>query len=140
MAANTTHKFPSDRDLLDTSIRPTKRRKRTMRWLVATAGIGIIASVAVLTSLAKPTEATTTDPVDTALEILPDEVFAVAPTDLTQIIKVVGSLSPARRVDLSARVSGIVQAVSTMTGEAIKAGAELISIDVEDLGLQASFR
>ena len=139
MMADINHKTPGEPALLKTSSASTRRPKRTVRWLVASAWTaGAIVSVAVLvgmTSVAKPPEVTLTDPVDTVLEILPGEVFAVAPTDLAQTIRVVGSLSPARRVDLSAQVSGTVQAVSVRTGETISAGAELVRIDVEYLDL-----
>ena len=51
-------------------------------------------------------------------------------------IEAAGVGLPVRRVDLSARVSGTVLSVSARTGETVKAGADLVSIDVEDLDLQ----
>lgn len=139
MSLNSIHRHPADQGPLRAAYRRVGPLKRVLGWLVLSTGAAaVIVGIAMTMATASTSEPVDTLPAkqpDRAFEILPSEVFAVERTDLVETISVVGTLSPVRRVDIAAQVSGMVHSVAARPGEAIQSGAELVTIDVQDLAL-----
>lgn len=66
-----------------------------------------------------------------------DEWEAARPRTLRRTVKVIGTLGPARRADLSAEASGRVEAVLARAGDAVREGDLLVQVGVERLSLEA---
>ena len=61
------------------------------------------------------------------------EWTTVEPQTLRRTIKVIGTLQPSRRAELSAETAGQVEAVLARSGDAVEEGALLVQVDVEGL-------
>lgn len=69
------------------------------------------------------------------LQLGPAEVTTLAPLTLRRTVKVIGTLSPARRADLAAETAGQVEEVLVRPGDAVAQGDVLLRLDEERLGL-----
>lgn len=69
------------------------------------------------------------------LQLNADEWTRLEPVTLRRTVKVIGTLQPSRRVDLSAEAAGQVESVGVRPGDAVTEGQVLVQIDVERLGL-----
>ncbi|NPD17033.1 efflux RND transporter periplasmic adaptor subunit [Xinfangfangia sp. D13-10-4-6] len=67
------------------------------------------------------------------MQLLPSELYTVAPGTLSDTVQVTGSLVPARALSIPAEVSGRIDSVKFRVGEQVAEGAELATIDVETL-------
>ncbi len=76
------------------------------------------------------------------MQVNPDEYVTISPQTLERAIKVIGTLQPSRKAELSSQTGGLVEAVNVRPGDAVKAGDVLVQVDVErltlDLDLQRS--
>ncbi|TNC72616.1 efflux RND transporter periplasmic adaptor subunit [Rubellimicrobium roseum] len=70
-----------------------------------------------------------------AVQIDDDEWAVLEPETLRRTVRVIGTLQPYRRVDLSAETGGRVEEVAVRPGDAVTAGQVLVQVDVERLGL-----
>jgi membrane fusion protein (multidrug efflux system) len=64
------------------------------------------------------------------------EYGIVLQRDLDRRIKVIGTINPARRADLSAQTGGLVEAVNFRPGDRVAEGNVLVQVDVERLTLE----
>jgi RND family efflux transporter MFP subunit len=64
------------------------------------------------------------------------EYATIAPRDLDRRIRVIGTINPARRADLSAQTGGLVEAVGFRPGDRVARGDLLVQVDVERLTLE----
>jgi RND family efflux transporter MFP subunit len=64
------------------------------------------------------------------------EIVVVEPLTLRRSVRVIGSLEPARRAELSAETAGRVEEVLGRPGDPVAAGAPLLRIDVERLTIE----
>lgn len=62
-----------------------------------------------------------------------DEWATLAPQDLRRTVRVIGTLTPARRADLAAEASGQVEAVLARPGDRVAEGQVLAQVDVQRL-------
>lgn len=76
------------------------------------------------------------------MQVNPDEYVDIAPQTLERAIKVIGTLQPSRKAELSSQTGGLVEAVNVRPGDTVKAGDVMVQVDVErltlDLDLQRS--
>lgn len=72
---------------------------------------------------------------DSPIQINDDEWAIVEPQTLRRTVKVVGSLAPARRVDLAAQTAGQVETVAARPGDRVAAGDVLVQVGVDRLAL-----
>jgi len=70
------------------------------------------------------------------MQINPAEYGTLAPRDLDRRIKVIGTINPARRADLSAQTGGLVEAVNFRPGDRVVQGDVLVQVDVERLTIE----
>ncbi len=114
-------------------------KKRRWPWLVLAvlvvggAGGYVYAKQAGLLP-APPVEAATEEPVRESLtQLAPYEITTIAPTTLSETLRVTGSLAPTRDVHLSAEVSARLTEVNVRAGDAVSEGELLASFDVDQL-------
>jgi RND family efflux transporter MFP subunit len=72
-------------------------------------------------------------PAELIVRLAPFEVTEVAPGDLSETLRVTGSLTPSRQVHLSAEVSARLLDVTVREGDSVKEGALLAQFDVVSL-------
>lgn len=65
------------------------------------------------------------------------ETVTVERGDITEVVSATGSINPASQIDLQFTAAGRVTAVNIKTGDSVKAGQVLISLDSSDLFFQA---
>jgi RND family efflux transporter MFP subunit len=70
------------------------------------------------------------------MQINPAEYGRIELRELARRIKVIGTINPARRADLSAQTGGLVEAVNFRPGDSVIAGDVLVQGDVERLTLE----
>lgn len=70
------------------------------------------------------------------MQINPAEYGRIELRELARRIKVIGTINPARRADLSAQTGGLVEAVNFRPGDSVIAGDVLVQVDVERLTLE----
>ncbi len=126
------------------------RKRRRLPWvmililLAAAAGAYYAYSNGLIPGLAPPAatvaETPAAAPVAPAVPAAPRptalsavEVATVAPQTLADVIRVTGSLSPARQALISAQLGGTVTAVNGRPGETVSAGDVLVEIESADL-------
>ncbi|WP_255553746.1 efflux RND transporter periplasmic adaptor subunit [Maritimibacter sp. DP1N21-5] len=114
-------------------------KKRRWPWIVLAVlivggvGGGIYARQAGLLP-EPPAEPVVAEPAREALtQLAPYEITTIAPTTLTETLRVTGSLAPTRDVHLSAEVSARLTDVSVRAGDAVEEGQLLASFDVDSL-------
>jgi len=71
-----------------------------------------------------------------AMQVNPDERTVIAPQLLERRVKVIGTLDPVRRAQLSSQAGGRVETVAVSPGDTVKAGDVLVQVDVEALTLE----
>lgn len=90
--------------------------------------------------MALPSEPVTAVPAEppaaTRMQINPAEYATLAPQDLDRRIRVIGTINPARRADLSAQTGGLVETVTVRPGDRVAEGDILVQVDVERLTLE----
>jgi membrane fusion protein (multidrug efflux system) len=116
---------------------PRRRWPWVILVLLALAAAGAWAFRDRLTALAPaPEEAAMAAPEAPPLtQINSDEWTRLEPVTLRRTVKVIGTLQPSRRVDLSAEAAGQVETIEVRPGDAVTQGQVLVQIDVERLGL-----
>jgi len=82
------------------------------------------------------TEAATPTAPAPSMQINPAEYATLAPQDLDRRIRVIGTINPARRADLSAQTGGLVETVNVRPGDRVAQGDVLVQVDVERLTLE----
>ena len=70
------------------------------------------------------------------MQVNPDEMAVIAPQVLERRVKVIGTLDPVRRAQLSSQAGGRVEIVAVSPGDTVKAGDVLVQVDVEALTLE----
>lgn len=70
------------------------------------------------------------------MQINPAEYATLALRDLDRRIRVIGTINPARRADLSAQTGGLVETVTVRPGDRVAQGDVLVQVDVERLTLE----
>lgn len=113
---------------------PPPRRRRRWPWLLLV--LLVLGGLAAMVFLRAP--ATTPDPVAVApaervMQLNPLEVATLAPQRLERMVRITGSLAPARQTALAAQVAGTIQTVSARPGDTVIEGQVLAQIDVTDL-------
>ncbi|WP_375690113.1 efflux RND transporter periplasmic adaptor subunit [Pseudooceanicola sp. LIPI14-2-Ac024] len=70
---------------------------------------------------------------EVVMQILPSELAEVSSGTLRDVVRVTGSLAPARTLAIPAEVSGRVATVEVQAGDAVEEGDVLVTIDVQTL-------
>jgi len=70
-----------------------------------------------------------------AMQVNPDEMTTIAPQLLERRVKVIGTLDPSGKAQLSSQVGGRVEIVTVSPGDTVNAGDILVQVDVEALTL-----
>lgn len=138
MPTEPTHKpeWAMGRKELEAHRAGTPRRRRWPLVLGGLVAVGVVGAVVMMLSGgSSPDQAAETAPAPVVMQLTPSEISVIAPQHLQRTVRVTGSLRPLRQVQLSAQVSGPVTSVSVRPGDAVKAGDELIQIDVRNLEL-----
>jgi multidrug efflux pump subunit AcrA (membrane-fusion protein) len=103
------------------------------------AGVGYTQRATITAMLAPPPDVAAAEPEPAPLprmQINPAEYEIVAERHLDRRIKVIGTINPARRADLSAETGGLVEAVNFRPGDRVREGDVLVQVDVERLTLE----
>lgn len=121
---------------------PQPRRKwpwAILVLLVALGAAGWIQREAIADLLAPPAEelAAAEPEAPSLTQINRGEWATVEPGTLRRTVKVIGTLHPTRRADLSAEASGQVEAVLARAGDKVSEGDLLVQVGVERLSLEA---
>ncbi|WP_196216721.1 efflux RND transporter periplasmic adaptor subunit [Paracoccus shanxieyensis] len=116
-----------------TSDSATPAPKRRRRLLIALALLAALAVAAMLLRGREQAAPDTTAPPEVVMQLLPSEVHEVAQGGLSDSVQLTGSLVPGRELTISAEVAGRIEAVHVREGDAVVAGQELATIDVETL-------
>ena len=77
-------------------------------------------------------------PAERHMQINADEWTALEPATLRRTVRVIGTLRPSRRADLSAEASGRVEAVLARAGDRVSEGDLLVQVDVQRLTLETN--
>lgn len=115
-----------------------KPKRRILRWVVL--GVIVVGAVGfVLLRPPAPEPATSTE--DTApvvKQLLASEIVEIAPTTLSQTVKVTGTLVPGQQSAVASMASGRVLSVTVRPGDTVAQGAVLAEIDRATLALQVN--
>jgi RND family efflux transporter MFP subunit len=116
---------------------PPKRRRwpwvALLLLVIAGLGYGYFASEQ---GAAREDVATAEENAPPVMQVSRLEMEVVEPRILRRDVKVIGTLDPLRQAQLSAQVSGRVEAALVKPGDAVKAGDVLVQIDIETLTLE----
>jgi RND family efflux transporter MFP subunit len=77
-------------------------------------------------------------PAERHMQINADEWTALEAATLRRTVRVIGTLRPSRRADLSAEASGRVEAVLARSGDRVSEGDLLVQVDVQRLTLETN--
>ena len=69
--------------------------------------------------------------VESRLQVNSDEYATVTPQSLQRTIKVIGTLEPSRRAELSSQTGGLVEAVNARPGDRVAEGAVLVQVGID---------
>ena len=114
------------------------QRRRRWPWVLLAllvaggAGYGYYASQ----KPAAPVEVAVPVAAEPVMQVSTLEMAVVEPQTLHRSVKVIGTLYPQRQAQLSAQVSGRVEAVHAQPGDRVAAGDVLVQVDVETLTLE----
>jgi len=117
------------------------RRRRVWPWVVlvllvlAAAGAWTFRDRLSAVAAAPEDEAVAEPEAPRLTQLNADEWTRLEPVTLRRTVKVIGTLQPSRRVDLSAESAGQVETIEVRPGDTVTAGQVLVQIDVERLGL-----
>ncbi|MDT8858129.1 efflux RND transporter periplasmic adaptor subunit [Paracoccaceae bacterium Fryx2] len=118
------------------------RRRRLWPWLVALLVVLAVGGYAWWWQSRPAPPAAPEVAVVSRMQVNPDEYATLAPQTLRRTVKVIGTLEPARRAQLSSQTGGQVEAVTARPGDAVAAGDMLVQVGIErltlDLNLQRS--
>jgi membrane fusion protein (multidrug efflux system) len=123
-----------------TSAPPPPRRRRRWPWLLlAILVIAAIAGLVFMRSQPAPTpDAAPVAEAERVMQLNALEVATIAPQRLERMVKITGSLAPARQTALTAQVAGTLETVSARPGDSVLEGQVLAQIDVTDLRVRLS--
>lgn len=115
---------------------PQKRRK--WPWVLGALVVLAIGAYADYTRKQSTSRPVTPvgDVTPTVMQVNRVEMTTLAPQTLQRTVKVIGTLDPVRRAQLSAQVSGRVESVTLRPGDSVAAGDVLVQIDIETLTLE----
>src|SRR4051794_13702906 len=92
-----------------------KPKRRIMPWVVL--GLVVVAIVAFVVTRPQPVEVVAeTTPVEVVKQIRRSETAVVAPSVLSQTVKVTGTLSPSSQTDVAAQVGGRILSLAVQPG------------------------
>lgn len=113
-----------------------KPGRRLWPWIVLILVVaGAVAAIVLRPAVPTPNaEVTAETPV--VKQLLRSEITEVAPTTLSQTVKVTGTLVPARQSEVASQASGRVLTVAVRPGDSVEAGDTLAEIDRANLQLQ----
>src|SRR5690606_20788435 len=112
-----------------------KPKRRIMPWIVL--GLLVVGGGAfVLMQPPAPEPVAVVDEAPVLKQILAAETVEIAPTTLSQTIKVTGSLVPGHQSSIASQASGRVLSVLVSPGDTVAEGAVLAEIDRATLELQ----
>lgn len=121
--------------------------RRTWPWvlLVLLIGAGVAGwffreevQARLATPVVEEPVATEEPPAARHMQITADEWTALEPATLRRTVRVIGTLRPSRRADLSAEASGRVEAVLARSGDRVSEGDLLVQVDVQRLTLETN--
>jgi membrane fusion protein (multidrug efflux system) len=119
---------------------PRRRWPWVLLVLVLGAAVAAWFQRGAITAALKPPEAASLADAEPApvprMQINPAEYGTLVPRDLDRRIKVIGTINPARRADLSAQTGGLVEAVNFRPGDRVVQGDVLVQVDVERLTIE----
>jgi len=119
---------------------PRRRWPWVLLVLILGAAIAAWFQRGAITAALKPPEAASLADAEPApvprMQINPAEYGTLVPRDLDRRIKVIGTINPARRADLSAQTGGLVEAVGFRPGDRVVQGDVLVQVDVERLTIE----
>jgi RND family efflux transporter MFP subunit len=118
--------------------------RRRWPWVLLVLVIGLAAGAymqrgAIMAALNPPPAAETAvvaPPPVNRMQINPAEYATLELRDLDRRVRVIGTIHPARRADLSAQTGGLVEAVNFRPGDRVSEGDVLVQVDVERLTLE----
>lgn len=113
------------------------QRRLAWLWLILfvliVAGAGYAYYATQKSSVPLGIEAETPPPV---MQVNTLEMTIVKPQTLQRTVKVIGTLDPVRRAQLSAQVSGRIEDVQVRPGDSVASGDILVQVDIETLTLE----
>lgn len=124
--------------LANTGIQTFARLRRRWFWRITP----ILAAVCVLVLLANqwpsaPVAATTAaQAIPRIMQLHPSEIVAVQPQRIEDLVKVTGTIHPAREAAIAAQVDGLAETVAVRPGDHVEAGQLLVEVGTTDLRLQ----
>jgi membrane fusion protein (multidrug efflux system) len=118
--------------------------RRRWPWVLLVLGLAAGAAgwtqratlTAILVPHSEPEDTAAEDAPVTRMQINPAEHTILVAQDLDRRIRVIGTINPARRADLSAQTGGLVETVSVRPGDRVGRGDMLVQVDVERLTLE----
>ncbi|MDP0929882.1 efflux RND transporter periplasmic adaptor subunit [Paracoccus onubensis] len=124
--------------LANTGIQTFARLRRRWFWRFAP----ILAAGCVTVMLANqwpstPVAATTAaQAMPRIMQLHPSEIVAVQPQRIEDLVKVTGTIHPAREAAIAAQVDGLAETVAVRPGDHVEAGQLLVEVGTTDLRLQ----
>jgi RND family efflux transporter MFP subunit len=111
----------------------TKRATKIIAAVIALAALGIGARAMLPARPAAPAApAATAAAAPATLEFLPQEIVSAEPVELTQVLRLSGSLNAVDLASVKARVGGEVREVLVREGEPVRAGQVVVRIDAAE--------
>lgn len=124
--------------LANTGIQTFARLRRRWFWRFTP----ILAAGCVIVMLANqwpsaPIAATTAaQAIPRIMQLHPSEIVAVQPQRIEDLVKVTGTIHPAREAAIAAQVDGLAETVAVRPGDHVEAGQLLVEVGTTDLRLQ----
>ncbi len=113
-----------------------KPKRKILRWIVLAAILLGGTAYVLLQPPAPEPVVSAEDLAPPAKKLLADEIATIAPTRLSQSVKVTGTLVPAQQSSVASLASGRVLSVTVRPGDTVSEGAVLAEIDRATLVLQ----